>query len=100
METPSWDQTWRLNTMSEISGLLSIMFSFYCIHRLFYRARRRGIRKENAMLYASYGAGIARQYKVDTCPHCGTTEMLCGFNGVGCTSERDKDGRTEELSKH
>jgi lipopolysaccharide biosynthesis regulator YciM len=20
------------------------------------------------------------------CPHCGTTEMLCGYNGVGCSS--------------
>jgi hypothetical protein len=22
----------------------------------------------------------------DSCPHCGTTEMLCGHLGVGCTS--------------
>lgn len=21
------------------------------------------------------------------CPHCGTTEYLCGFNGVGCQSD-------------
>lgn len=25
---------------------------------------------------------------VPTCPHCGTREMLCGFNGVGCQSEK------------
>lgn len=23
----------------------------------------------------------------DTCPHCGTTEMLCGYNGRGCEKE-------------
>jgi len=22
-----------------------------------------------------------------SCPYCGTTELLCGHNGVGCTSE-------------
>ena len=25
------------------------------------------------------------------CPHCGTTEMLCGHNGVGCSKESDDD---------
>lgn len=25
-----------------------------------------------------------------TCPDCGCTEMLCGYNGVGCASEGDK----------
>lgn len=25
------------------------------------------------------------------CPHCGTTEFLCGFNGVGCEKEGGKD---------
>lgn len=25
----------------------------------------------------------------DTCPHCGTTEMLCGYNGAGCDKEKE-----------
>jgi len=29
------------------------------------------------------------------CPHCGTTEMLCGHNGVGCSSENKGDDDDE-----
>lgn len=25
---------------------------------------------------------------IPSCPHCGTREMLCGFNGIGCTSDK------------
>lgn len=25
----------------------------------------------------------------DHCPHCGTTEMLCGYNGPGCSKEEE-----------
>ena len=25
------------------------------------------------------------------CPHCGTTEMLCGYGGVGCTSDKNEE---------
>lgn len=28
------------------------------------------------------------EHVVSSCPSCGTTEMLCGHGGVGCTSER------------
>ena len=28
----------------------------------------------------------------DICPHCGCTEFLCGFNGVGCSSEGVNNG--------
>lgn len=26
----------------------------------------------------------------DYCPHCGCTEMLCGFNGSGCSHDEEE----------
>ena len=27
----------------------------------------------------------------DTCPECGTTELLCGHNGPGCIHEEEEE---------
>lgn len=41
-------------------------------------ANKRGEEMRRTLIYNKYN---------DTCPNCGCTEMLCGHNGVGCTSE-------------
>jgi hypothetical protein len=34
-----------------------------------------------------------QQKVADTCPRCGCTELLCGYNGIGCcTPEENKNG--------
>lgn len=33
----------------------------------------------------------------DTCPHCGTTEMLCGYNGSGCSRDPQSDNYERDI---
>ena len=30
------------------------------------------------------------EVSTENCPHCGTTEMLCGHNGVGCSHVKEE----------
>lgn len=33
----------------------------------------------------------------DICPHCDSTELICGHNGRGCTHENDEIEEQEEM---
>jgi cbb3-type cytochrome oxidase subunit 3 len=76
-----------------IAGIISILIFSWCIGVYVYEARRRGRRYYNAMVYKAYAeAAINTKTEViDTCPHCGTTEMLCGHNGPGCTVKEEEN---------
>ena len=63
-----------------------MLFS-WCIGVLVYEARRRGKKYYNSMVYKAY-AEVAINTQSSSCPHCGTTEMLCGHNGVGCVRSK------------
>lgn len=63
----------------------------------------RQLLKENALLkshvcerndacyYSQWLESIETIRELESCPFCGTTEMLCGHNGVGCTGNEKGD---------
>ena len=63
-----------------VSGVVSILLFSWCIGVMVYEAKRRGDHILQEFIYNKH----------IYCPHCGTTEMLCGFNGVGCTHESEE----------
>jgi len=50
----------------------------------------RAIIKHDRLREAQLLQHILEAYDaIDECPHCGTTEMLCGHNGQGCANDPD-----------
>lgn len=49
-----------------------------------------GIAKRETRKAVAYKIYLRTRSKYEThdCPHCGTKELLCGFNGVGCEKEK------------
>jgi hypothetical protein len=41
--------------------------------------------------FQKIGIDLILDSKIIPCPHCGTTELLCGHNGVGCTGEKSEE---------
>lgn len=48
-----------------------------------------GLSEQMCMELDDFEKIIEDRSEHDPCPHCGTTELLCGHNGVGCSRSSD-----------
>lgn len=56
-----------------------------------YKRNERLIEEHMDLFEKFFYGGQSTSMPISSCPECGTTEMLCGYNGPGCLSNSKGD---------